>query len=147
MKRPLLITLMLALAAGCATVSIDDSNFSLRKGSVFEQSTPTAFDFDSGNAGKGLIEPAAGSGIPPMISHAIDDFLPITAQSNGCMTCHGKPAAIGKPVAKGQPSPAPASHYVKGGDGKLNIAGMNYTCTACHAPQAGVLPLVGNTAR
>jgi nitrate reductase (cytochrome), electron transfer subunit len=148
MKRPLvLVSLGLALLVGCATTRIDDRDFSLRKGSVFEPATPVAFDFESGNAGKGLIAPAAGSGIPPMISHAIDEFVPITATTNNCLSCHDRPAAQGKPVAKGQASPAPADHYTRGADGRPRIAGSNYTCTACHAPQAGVAPLVGNTAR
>jgi cytochrome c-type protein NapB len=147
MKRPILASLLLVLAAGCATFAIDDSNFSLRKGDVFEQPTPVAFDFREGDAGKGLIPPLAGSGIPPMISHAIDDFLPITVSSNTCVTCHGKPNAIGKAAARGEPSPAPASHFVKGADGALAVSGVNYNCTSCHAPQAGVKPLVVNTSR
>jgi nitrate reductase cytochrome c-type subunit len=147
MKRPLLASLLLVFATGCATLAIDDSNFSLRKGDVFDQPTPVAFDFQQGDAGTGRIAPLPGSGIPPMISHAIDDFLPITPSSNTCVTCHGKPGAIGKAVAKGEPAPAPANHYAKGTDGTLGVSGLNYNCTSCHAPQAGVKPLVVNTSR
>lgn len=131
------------LAASCASLPIGDAQLGLQKGSVFDTATPAAFGFDKGGA---PIEPLAGSGMPPMISHAIDEYLPITATANNCVTCHHRPAAIGKPVAKGQASPAPASHYVKGG-ADFALAGANYVCTGCHAPQARVAPLVGNQSR
>ena len=78
MKGSFLLATMLAALVGCAT-TVSDADFSLRKGTVFEPLTPATFDFDSGTAGKSLIEPVAGSGMPPMISHPIADYLPITA--------------------------------------------------------------------
>lgn len=146
MKRSLIVALALLSAAGCASTGIADGDFGLRRASVFEQTTPQPFDFDSGTAGKGLIAPLPGAGTPPMISHAIDDMLPLTAGNNGCRVCHDKPGALGKPVARGQPAPAPASHYVRDA-GQPRLAGKTYLCTACHAPQAGVAPLVANGAR
>ena len=32
--------------------------------------------------------PPAYAGSPPVISHGIDDFLPITAKQNACLDCH-----------------------------------------------------------
>ena len=84
MKRSFLLATMLAALVGCAT-AVSDADFSLRKGTVFEPLTPATFDFDSGTAGKALIEPVAGSGMPPMISHPIADYVPITATSNTCL--------------------------------------------------------------
>jgi nitrate reductase cytochrome c-type subunit len=43
-------------------------------------------------------------------------------------------------------SPTPASHYTKRG-AETTLAGANYVCTGCHAPQAGVRPLVDNRCR
>ena len=145
MKRSLLLATLLALV-GCAT-TVSDTDFSLHKGSVFEPMPPATFDFDSGSAGKALIEPTAGSGMPPMISHPIADYLPITASSNNCLTCHDRPGQWGKSTAKGQAAAAPASHYAKAADGKFVLAGAQYNCVACHAPQAGVTPLVTNRSR
>lgn len=145
MKRSFLLATLLAALVGCAT-SLTDTEFSLHKGNVFEPMTPAVFDFDSGTAGKALIEPLAGSGMPPMISHAIGDYLPITASSNGCLACHDRPGEWSK-VAKGQASAAPASHYAKTPAGKYVLAGTQYNCVACHAPQAGVPPLVTNRSR
>jgi nitrate reductase cytochrome c-type subunit len=147
MKRMnLLLAAIAAVAAGCATQAIDDAQFGLRKSSVFETVTPAPFGFEGPGAGK-TTAPLAGSGMPPMISHPVDSYLPITAKANGCLGCHDQPQAVGKPVAKGQPAPAPASHYAKAADGKLVVAGTSYNCMACHAPQSGVKPLVDNVSR
>ena len=146
MKSSFLLATMLAALVGCAT-AVSDADFSLRKGTVFEPLTPATFDFDSGTAGKALIEPVAGSGMPPMISHPIADYLPITATSNSCLGCHDRPGDWGKASAKGQGAAAPASHYAKGAGGKAALAGAQYNCVACHAPQAGVNPLVTNRSR
>lgn len=147
MKRSALLTgLVIAALAGCASMAIDDATFGLRKSSVFEVVTPAPFGFEGAGAGQ-IIEPLAGSGMPPMISHPVDGYLPITAKANGCLGCHDRPQAIGKVTAKGQASPAPSSHYTKGAQGALVLAGASYNCMACHAPQAGVQPLVNNVSR
>jgi cytochrome c-type protein NapB len=52
---------------------------------------------------------------------------------------------IGKKKVKGIATPIPESHYVKAEDGKLARSGARYNCTQCHAPQAEVSDLVGNT--
>lgn len=146
MKRSFLLAALLAALVGCAT-TVSDADFSLLKGNVFEPTTPAVFDFGGGGAGKGLIEPLAGSGMPPMISHPVADYLPITATANNCLSCHDRPGDWGKAAAKGQGSAAPASHYTKSAAGKPVIAGAQYNCLACHAPQAGVTPLVDNRSR
>ena len=78
--------------------------------------------------------------MPVMISHTIDDDLPITAEKNGCIRCH---TPTGKKV-RGAP-PVPSSH-VAAGD-KPAVVGKRWNCVACHAPQADVKPLVANTSQ
>jgi nitrate reductase (cytochrome), electron transfer subunit len=147
MKRStLLLAAVFAALAGCATTAIDDSQLGLSKSSVFDTATPAPFAFEGPGAGQS-VAPLAGSGMPPMISHPVDGYLPITAKANSCLGCHDRPQEIGKPLAKGQPAAAPASHYAKGADGKLLLSGASYNCIACHAPQAGVKPLVDNVSR
>jgi cytochrome c-type protein NapB len=147
MKRStLLLAAVFAALAGCATTAIDDSQLGLSKSSVFDAATPAPFGFEGPGAGQS-VAPLAGSGMPPMISHPVDGYLPITAKANGCLGCHDRPQESGKPVAKGQPAAAPVSHYAKGADGKLLLSGVSYNCIACHAPQAGVKPLVDNLSR
>lgn len=145
LKRAAATLLLAVTAAGCATVAISDRDFGLAKGSVFDTATTAPFSFDDDAAGK-TARPRPATGIPPMITHAVDEFLPLTLTKNECRDCHDKPAAIGKPVAKNKAVPAPASHYVKSAAGTLALAGSQYNCMSCHAPQAGVAPLIGNNA-
>lgn len=153
-QRPLpaLAALVLAacatVVAGCATATatVDDARMGLRKAGVFDTVTPVPFAFDDSGAARREPAPLPGSGMPPMIAHAIDDSLPIRAGRNDCLECHDKPAAIGKPVAAGKARPAPASHYRPGPERTLVLAGTVFVCTACHAPQAGVPLLVRSDA-
>jgi hypothetical protein len=142
--------LVAAFALACTTVApaqaparptpVDDSAFGLAKGSVFDVATPKPFSFDV--PGK-LIPPPVAT--PTMIPHAIDAYLPLAIDRNACLGCHDKPAEIGRKTARGAAAPAPASHYVQK-DGKRVLSGAQFNCTACHAPQADVPPLVGNAA-
>lgn len=147
MKRStLLLAAAFAALTGCATTAIDDWQLGLSKSSVFDTVSPAPFAFDGPGAGQ-TVAPLSGSGMPPMISHPVDGYLPITAQSNGCLGCHDRPQEIGKPLAKGQPAAAPASHYAKSAASKLQLSGASYNCIACHAPQTGAKPLVDNFSR
>jgi cytochrome c-type protein NapB len=117
--------------------AVDDTQFSLNKGNVLEAATPAPFEFEDGAK---TARPLQGSGMPVMISHTIEDDLPITAEKNGCIRCH---TPTGKKV-RGAP-PVPQSH-VAAGD-KPAVAGKRWNCVACHAPQADVKPLVANTSQ
>ena len=142
MKRLLaafpLAILALAAAAQQAPQAVDDKQFSLNKGNVLETPTPAPFEFQDGAT---TARPLEGSGMPVMISHTIDDDLPITAEKNGCIRCH---TPTGQKV-RGAP-PVPPSHVVNAGD-KPAVTGKRWNCTACHAPQADVKPLVANTSQ
>lgn len=145
MKRPaLLAAVVLTALAGCAAVALDDSQVSLRKASVFDVVKPTPFGFDNEKA-TGVIAPLPGSGMPSMITHSVEEYLPLTVKNNECLECHDKPRNIGKPVAAGKPRPAPANHYVVGAGGTQVLAGRQFNCVFCHAPQAEVQPLVRNS--
>jgi cytochrome c-type protein NapB len=142
MKR-FLAALSIAIVAITASAQqqpkpVDDAQFSLNKGSVFDAATPAPFDYQDGAK---TARPLDGSGMPVMISHTIDDDLPITVEKNGCIRCH---TPTGK-VVRGAP-PVPPSHVTKADD-KPAVAGKRWNCVACHAPQADVKPLVANTSR
>ena len=127
--------------ASCALQpqGIDDGQFSLSKGSVFETATPRPFELvDDAKTTR----PLEGSGMPVMISHTIENDLPITASKNGCLECH---TTTGRKV-KGSP-PVPSSHVVGPGSAKPTLVGRRYVCTTCHAPQTDVMPLVANTSQ
>ena len=90
--------------------------------------------------GEGEVVPRPYPGAPPVISHAVDDFLPITWEDNACVTCHGDPD-MGATLL-------PESHYVDLRNApkvvRKEIAGARYQCMLCHVPQGGATPPVGN---
>jgi nitrate reductase (cytochrome), electron transfer subunit len=137
--KPFLAAFSLAILALTATAQqkppLDDKDFSLNKGSVLEAAKPAPFEYEDGAK---TARPLEGSGMPVMISHTIEDDLPITAEKNGCIRCH---TPTGKKV-KGAP-PVPPSHVAKADT--PTVAGKRWNCIACHAPQADVKPLVANT--
>lgn len=138
MKRPLLLAAAAALVLlGCAT-PVKDSDVSLLKGSVFDTPQPVPVRYDGPGSGK-PIAPLAGSGMPPMITHPVSAYLPITAQANACLGCH----AAGGTRGAGAPTPLPASHVRQVG-GRAEPSGAQYNCMACHAPQAATADLVPN---
>ncbi len=146
----LLRALAATLLAGCASLPapIDEREIGLNRGDVFEVAKPAPFAFADGPVTLApKVVPLPGSGEPPMITHAVDEHLPLTARSNECLTCHDKPQNIGKPVAAGKARPAPASHYRAAAEGaRAALRGAQYNCMSCHAPQAAVPVLVRNMA-
>ncbi len=137
--KPFLAAFSFAILALAATAQqnppLDDKDFSLNKGSVLEAAKPAPFEYEDGAK---TARPLEGSGMPVMISHTIEDDLPITAERNGCIRCH---TPTGKKV-KGAP-PVPPSHVAKADT--PTVTGKRWNCIACHAPQADVKPLVANT--
>jgi cytochrome c-type protein NapB len=112
----------------------------LSKGSVFDVPTPQPFTAD-GKGASGARE--GGVRAPPLVPHAVDDFLPMSSDKNDCVGCHDKP---GGKKAKGAPTPMPALHYAKTAEAKPRLSGDYYNCGLCHAPAADVKDIVGNRA-
>jgi hypothetical protein len=76
-------------------------------------------------------DPADPAGAAPPVRHAVEPYLPITAQKNPCLTCHDRPELVGHPKV-GIATPMPASHYFRGEGGKPTVARASYVCTTCH---------------
>jgi cytochrome c-type protein NapB len=142
----LLATLGLLLAVAAVATgdeAIDELNMGLSKTSVFDTPTPEAFSYPDAKPGKNEMLPRAWEGIPPLIPHRVEMYLPIVASDNQCLDCHDRPQDIGKK----NPSKPPMSraHYASA---KLDeVDGARFTCTQCHVPQADAPPLVGSTFR
>jgi cytochrome c-type protein NapB len=143
----LLIGIVAAFASACATSQsagpVADDALGLSKTSVFDDPSPSAFDYPNISPSAAAALPRAYDGAPPQIPHKIEGLLPITAKKNACLGCHDDPSLIGK-QAKGDPTPMPESHYDKVA-GKLELNNGRYVCNQCHVPQANVSELVGNT--
>ena len=146
MKPRIALFVAAALLAGglCAaeTEWVSDDAIGLSKTSVFDDPAPPEFAYSDLKPKKSGVLPRYWEEAPPQIPHQIDKLLPIRAKLNKCLDCHDSPDEIGKKV-KGEPTPMPVSHYVKGGD-EMKMANSRYFCSLCHVPQAGVDLLVGN---
>jgi cytochrome c-type protein NapB len=151
LARTLAVTVLLAFAAlaraapPAAPRPIPDKELGLSRTSLFEVPSPPAWKAEDSAPGDAPLPPRPGREAPPVIPHAVADFLPITPAQNMCADCH----AIGGPKKKGEPTPVPASHYVdlrrapeKRGD---KVAGARWVCISCHVARTDAPPAVGST--
>jgi len=124
--------------------SVKDTQLGLSKTSVFDVPSPPLYKAEDGAPGEKPLPKRISAEIPPVIPHAIGDFLPITRDANMCIECHEMPG----PKRKGEPTPLPRSHYVDWrhdqGRALEKHAGARWMCTACHAPVTDAKPLVVN---
>jgi cytochrome c-type protein NapB len=126
-----------------AVPGIPDDEIGLDKSDVKETSTPAPTRLDDSAPGERPLVPRAFEGEPPRISHGIEDFLPITADENLCVTCHEVEEKL-----EGEATPIPSSHYTDLRNAPEvvgeQIVGARWVCTSCHVAQTGAQPLVGN---
>lgn len=137
------VLLTLSLQAGAADKGLTEEQMGLSRTSVNVDPDPAIFEYRQADPSTSGVLPRAFSGAPPQVPHNLDGLIPITRDSNTCVSCHQQPDQVGKKKVKGEPTPLPATHYT---DVKNNALHMGrYNCTQCHTPQANVNPLVGNT--
>lgn len=80
---------------------------------------------------------------PPLISHSVDGMLPLSADSNICLTCHDKALA-----ADLNATAMPPTHYFDFVNNKSTgdvVSNARFSCTQCHVVQSDAKPIVGNT--
>jgi nitrate reductase (cytochrome), electron transfer subunit len=134
-----------ARAAPPAAKPISDRELGLSKTSVFEVPSPPAWKAEVAAPGEKPLPPRANAVAPPVIPHAVSDFLPITPAQNMCVDCH----VVAGPKQKGEPTPVPASHFVDlrraPGTKGDKVAGARWYCQACHVARSDAPPAVGNT--
>jgi len=151
LARSLAVTVLLAVACvaqaapPAAPRPTPDKELGLSRTSVFEVPSPPAWKAEDSAPGATPLPPRPHQEAPPVIPHAVADFLPITPMQNLCVDCH----AIDGPKKKGEPTPAPASHYLdlrhapgKKGD---KVAGARWVCISCHVTRSNAPPAVGST--
>ena len=79
-------------------------------------------------------------GQPPMVPHAIDQYVPLTAEENACLECHITTELRGQKVPR-----IGESHFsktVKRRDGSPAVEMSRFQCDTCHVPQVDARPLV-----
>ncbi len=142
----LLLSAVLALslpAFGVEDQSIPDDSLGLSKTSVYDVPDPDVVDYMGGDPGTNKRLVKSYHTAPPMITHTINDMVPITRDFNLCKDCHVQPDLLKQKITAGMPIPAPVSHYTNVKKGVLHMARWN--CVQCHRPQAKVDVLVQST--
>jgi cytochrome c-type protein NapB len=123
-------------------LAIDASALGLSKTSVFDTPDPLILSSTAQDPGENELLGAYFEDAPPLIPHAIEDFLPIMIDENLCLECHGS-------GEEDVTSPIPTSHFdnqVSDSTGSgQTVDGSRFVCTICHVPQSDMEPLVDNT--
>ncbi|HEB9333490.1 TPA: nitrate reductase cytochrome c-type subunit [Campylobacter coli] len=145
-KIVLLASAATVFLAACAfNNGVSSEQIGLRKASLENENKVALVDanFTTLQPGESIRFERSFENAPPLISHAIEDMLPITKDNNTCLSCHDK--AIAADVGA---TPLPASHYYDFRHNKITgdeISDSRFNCTQCHVPQSDAKPLVGNS--
>ena len=145
MKRWIPIFLALA-AVACGSTAPEPTprdQIGLVEGGISDIPTPPAVVLNETDPGGQPTAPAPFADAPPVVSHGVAEFLPISRDENMCIDCHMLDEKV-----EGEPTPIPESHYVdlRNRPDVVNseIAGARYVCTACHIETTETTPLVPN---
>ena len=132
---------------GCQTGGpVDQTSLGIGLDGVFNDPSPSTFAYPTIKAGEIDLSSKSYHTSPPMVPHTVEEYLPITMETNECMECHDKPKIQDREYVKGKKLAMPESHYGGfGGRGdKDEVSGARYTCSQCHAPTSDAKPLVEN---
>jgi cytochrome c-type protein NapB len=139
-----------------------------------DKAAPVAADFNRPAPGQATKFERAYVNAPPMIPHSVDGLLPITKDNNQCLGCHMPEVAKGvgaTPIPPSHFTNYRPETVLKNGEvvkegKKVGIKGDigntsdikiakakkldhlyqgRFNCSQCHAPQAKIDPIVGNT--
>ncbi len=149
---------------------ITEEELGLRKVDLYseDKAAPSEGKFTRAAAGSADRFERAYTNAPPMIPHDVEGMLPIVKGNNACLGCHMPDVAPSVNATA-----IPASHFANfrpatsmAADGKITKEGKEvdntsdfktvvkkmdklnparFNCSQCHAPQANIDPLVGNT--
>lgn len=145
-KKNILVSLAIAglILVGCQTnQGYSENDLGLRKSTLFSENAKIErIDYSGKAAGESELIERAFENAPPMISHSVDDMLPITKESNSCTSCHLP--GIAEAVSA---TPMPKSHFYNfrnNVDMKEDMDEARFNCVICHATQVSAPPLVKN---
>ncbi len=154
---------------GCASAQVfTEEELGVRKSNLYKEDLKIkgSVDYSKKEPGESTRIERSYENAPPLISHSVEGYLPITKDSNMCIECHAP--AYAKDAGA---IPTPKSHLVsyrpvtslkdgimqKNGSGFKNTADIQtkahdrkgvsmdrFNCSLCHVPQTDNAPLVAN---
>lgn len=120
-----------------------DEEMGLRKTTLLNENLKIeSYDYSGKSAGESQLIERSFENAPPMISHSTEDMLPITKDSNACLSCH-----LPDMAAAVNAVPMPKTHFYNFRSNKNLGASMDenrFNCVICHATQVDATPLVQN---
>ncbi|MDH4128489.1 MAG: nitrate reductase cytochrome c-type subunit [Spirochaetota bacterium] len=145
-----IFTMLIFIVVSCGkedgkSAKSDSSELSnIRKSNITDEVTVVTpgFHYTNDNPGKSKKIERSFENAPPLIPHSIENFPPITKESNLCTSCHMPEFAKNvkaTPISKSHLFDL-SSGTPKDLKGKLNMT--FYNCTICHVPQAVIDPAV-----
>jgi len=138
------VVLLVACGGGPAEQPIPDDRIGLVDADVFDVPVPPPVHAVEAEPGEAAPLPRPTPDAPPVVPHAVADFVPITRDENYCVECH----AVEEKV-EGGPTPIPGSHYtdLRNAPDQTGetVVGARWNCTACHVARTEAEPLVANT--
>ena len=146
----LLVTTLLTTigVVGCQTGGpVDETSVGIGADGVFNDPSPATFEYPTTKAGESDLIAKSYHTAPPMIPHTVEEYYPITMETNECLECHDKKKLIDKEYVKGKKLAMSEDHYggFYGTGDKDEVSGARYTCSQCHAPVSNAQPLVEST--
>lgn len=146
MNRKIRIIASVAVAGlvflGCQS-GYSENEMGLRKTTLFSEGAQIqAFNYQGKAAGESVLIERAFENAPPMISHSVEDMLPITKDNNSCTTCH-----LPEVAEAVKATPMPKSHFYNfraKKDLKQQMDENRFNCVICHTTQVDAPPLVVN---
>ncbi|PIE02890.1 MAG: hypothetical protein CSA81_05150 [Acidobacteria bacterium] len=134
-------------SAPAGSQEIDQTEVGLRKEKLLGETGEVVTVKKVGQKpGKGNERYDAPYATPPMIPHQVEDYLPIKAGSNDCLSCHVKPSKKWKKI--GVPLLGDFHRTDREGNLVKNRKGIYmgfYNCSTCHNVITDAKPLVENT--
>ncbi len=144
-----LFAALMTVGMSHAAPAIKTESMGLSKTRITDVPEPRVYHYKDAAPGQSKLLPRGYPGAPPQVPHAVNDFLPITQESNLCLACHAQPDQWNKKREAGMPVPIPPSHYTdrRNAPDKVtdHLIGARYNCNQCHVPLTDAPALVENT--
>jgi cytochrome c-type protein NapB len=137
MKRPGIILLALAMAAGASSLAAQTLTDKLRGPTPLNDEGPASPMTPMRNTAER--EARNYPEQPPVIPHSIDGYQ-VDLQGNKCLSCHARSR-----TAESQAPMVSITHFMdRDGQFLASISPRRFFCTECHVPQNVVNPPVSN---
>jgi cytochrome c-type protein NapB len=135
--KPGIFLVIIALAAGSASLQAQTLNSGLRGPTPLDEEGPAAPMTPMRNTSEREVRNYPEQ--PPVIPHSIDGYQ-IDINGNKCLSCHARAR-----IAESRAPMVSITHFMdRDGQFLASVSPRRFFCTECHVPQNVVNPTVSN---